>query len=63
LAANKAPMLAVFKEPMLQVLKRAESLAQTQADIGPGRRPPVRSPTGELWVPERPDPTCSAARR
>jgi hypothetical protein len=61
LATNKAPMLAGFKETMFQVLKQAEMLAQMLADIGPSRRPPVRSPTGKSCMPHGPATTGSAA--
>ena len=51
LATNTAPMLADFKETVLQVLKQAETLAQTQAQIPPPIRSLGRGVGGKLWVP------------
>jgi len=50
LATNKAPMLAVFKEMMFRVVKQAETLAQTQAQIPPPRRSVGRGVHGKLWM-------------
>jgi hypothetical protein len=50
-ATNRAETLAVFKEPMLQVLKQPETLAQTQAQIPPPIRSVGRGVHGKLWLP------------